>query len=972
MVGLRKIQEACCYEQAKNQGRDDFEENDFNVEVARCVIRLMGVKKSESVGDRIVRYLGIFLRHASDKDAELLPESDVEEATQSFSETPTTRLTSYILSISLPLLASKEKTVRYRSTQLIAHIINSLDSIDDEYFNLLKVGLSKRVRDKEPMIRVQAVLGLGRLAGNEDDMDSENADSDDDVVSGLLEKLLEILQNDPSADVRRSLLLNLPITPSTLPYLLERARDLDPATRRALYSRLLPALGDFRHLSLSMREKLLRWGLRDRDENVRKATARLFRERWIEDCAGPRTDSEDVTPGAPGPVNIEGLLELLERIDVVNSAVEDGIALEAMKEFWSGRPDYRDQISFGDEFWEHLTPESTFMVRSFNDFCNQEGEGKLESLIEEKMPEVTKLAFFLQRYTNDLVDVLRSNDASNEGEEEDTVEQEFVVEQLLRIAKTLDYSDEVGRRKMFALLRETLAIADLPDDITKLVVDVLRDVCGVEASVERDFCGVVLEAVAEVHDTILADEVVPENEDESFHSAQSEISDSTPTKDSQKQSKASENVSDGEEDEAKAIREIMVNMKCLHIAQCMLQNVEGSLQKNLHLVTMLNNLVVPAVRSHEAPIRERGLLCLGLCCLLDKNLAEENLTLFLHCYNKGHETLQVTALHVLSDILATHPSLVSLQSPDAALLKSVSKIFSKAIKATQTIDVQSAAIIALCKLMLTGVIQDEDLLKQAVIAFFDPATKENAVLRQALSYFLPVFCHSRRENMETMASVAPSIIHAVIGLVEELDEEEEMVGIGTVGNMLVDWTDARKLVVQDEACVSWDEAGRKEVKAVNGDIHLELAEHLLEKVMSHGCTREEKKAIIPLLGKLYVSANSTPEKLQVIYELVTEAIDTKAANDAASRNGLSKLHLALRKVIGEAGTTGKGVEEETTVGVALEESIVVAKAEFIEHGETQMAEVIQDAEMKMTEDEGKTEVQDSLLEELLEDEDMEL
>ena len=516
------------------------------------------------------------------------------------------------------MLTSKEKTVRYRSTQLVAHIINSLDSIDDEYFNLLRVGLSKRVRDKEPMIRVQAVLGLGRLAGNDDDMDPENADSDEDVASGLLEKLLDILQNDPSADVRRSLLLNLPLTPTTLPYLLERARDLDPATRRALYSRLLPALGDFRHLSLSMREKLLRWGLRDRDENVRKATARLFRERWMEDCAGPRTSAEDITPGAPGPVNIDGLLELLERVDVVNSAVEDGVALEAMKEFWSGRPDYREEISLDDAFWEHLTPESVFMARSFNDFCKQEGDGKGGILIEEKMPEVTRLAFFLQRYTNELVDVLRSNDIKNEGEGEDTVEQEFVVEQLLQIAKTLDYSDEVGRRKMFALLRETLTVAELPDDITKLVVEVLRDVCGVEASGERDFCDIVLEAVAEVHDTILADEATLENEDESFHSARSEISDSTPTKDSQKQSKSSENVSDGEEDEAKAIREIMVNMKCLHIAQCMLQNVEGSLQENLHLVTMLNNLVVPAVRSHEAPIRERGLLCLGLCCLLDK------------------------------------------------------------------------------------------------------------------------------------------------------------------------------------------------------------------------------------------------------------------------------------------------------------------------------------------------------------------
>lgn len=67
VVGLRKIQEACCYEQANNQGQDDFGEDDFNAEVARCVVRLMGVKKSESVGDRIVTYLGLFLQHASDK-----------------------------------------------------------------------------------------------------------------------------------------------------------------------------------------------------------------------------------------------------------------------------------------------------------------------------------------------------------------------------------------------------------------------------------------------------------------------------------------------------------------------------------------------------------------------------------------------------------------------------------------------------------------------------------------------------------------------------------------------------------------------------------------------------------------------------------------------------------------------------------------------------------------------------------------
>jgi condensin complex subunit 3 len=115
----------------------------------------------------------------------------------------------------------------------------------------------------------------------------------------------------------------------------------------------------------------------------------------------------------------------------------------------------------------------------------------------------------------------------------------------------------------------------------------------------------------------------PDSTEESFHSATSHFDggDGTPQqKKSKKSKKADGDDTEGNEeaDEDKAIREIMVNMKCLHIAQCMLQNVQCDLEENVHLVTMLNNLVVPAVRSQEAPIRERGLVCLGLCCVLGK------------------------------------------------------------------------------------------------------------------------------------------------------------------------------------------------------------------------------------------------------------------------------------------------------------------------------------------------------------------
>lgn len=190
-------------------------------------------------------------------------------------------------------------------------------------------------------------------------------------------------------------------------------------------------------------------------------------------------------------------------------------------------------------------------------------------------------------------------------------------------------------------------------------------------------------------------------------------------------------------------------------------------------------------------------------------------------------------------MLITYPNLLSLPDADLAVQKSLLKVLSKSLKAVNAPEVQAAGTIAFCKLMLTNIVQDEELLKQAVISYVDPATKENAAVRQALSYFLPVYCHSRKENMERMATVTPSILHTVLSLTEEMDEEEEMVGTGVVGNMLVDWTDPRKLVIQDEDAVSWDEAGKREIKSVNGDIHLNLAENLLEKVISHGCTSKQ-------------------------------------------------------------------------------------------------------------------------------------
>jgi condensin complex subunit 3 len=299
---------------------------------------------------------------------------------------------------------------------------------------------------------------------------------------------------------------------------------------------------------------------------------------------------------------------------------------------------------------------------------------------------------------------------------------------------------------MFALLRESLGIVELSDSVTKLVIDSLAKI----SMGEGDFCRIVLEVIAEIHDTIAEDE---EDEtqnigdgDDSFHSAKSsrgssevdsDIEDTITVKGGKrvsngKKHKAKRQKTDhkrddrdvemldsptNEEDEEakeaaaheKAIRELMVNMKCLHIAQCMLENVEGNLKQNTTLVTMLNGLVVPSVRSHETPVRERGLRCLGLSCLLDRTLAEENLALFAHCFNKGHENLRIEALHIISDILLCHGAPLFDGESCTVEQRTLYRMFAKALKLEDLDGVQASAAEVICKLMLAQVIQDEEV-----------------------------------------------------------------------------------------------------------------------------------------------------------------------------------------------------------------------------------------------------------------------
>ena len=496
-----------------------------------------------------------------------------------------------------------------------------------------------------------------------------------------------------------------------------------------------------------MREKLLRWGLNDRDEGVRSAASKMFNYRWIENAKGD-------------------LLEVLERMHVVGSGFtgplettinnnnsNSGIVELAMKGFWQERKDVVDGLEFDDAYWDNLTPESAFLVRSFNEFCrNTKHQGKYESLIEERLPEVIKLAYHLQIQLNKLIMLINDEQNDNKNVEEDehstdSTEQEFIVVQLLMIAVSMDYADEIGRRKMFQLLRDSLSIVELPEAVTKLVVQCLAKLSLGEA----DFCMLILEVIAELHDRIAEDEDeegdgeddddgdddddddddaadqlrmeaghIPNKQktDGASKSKKGNASKSEPPKKrrdpdamdvDENEEGEEEAESQQEEEESKAFRILINNVKTLHLAQYMLENISGQLNQNTHLISMLNGLIVPAVRSHEAIIRELGLRCLGLSCLLSRDLAEENLTLFAHCFNKGHETLQIEALRIISDMLTVHGATLFDGQSCSLEPKTLYKLLGKALKLEDSVEVQAAAAEVTCKLMLAQVVKDEDV-----------------------------------------------------------------------------------------------------------------------------------------------------------------------------------------------------------------------------------------------------------------------
>ncbi|KAG0668341.1 chromosome condensation complex Condensin, subunit G [Maudiozyma exigua] len=925
---LKKIQT-----KASQQGYSDA----FNYWFNKLVTRILPLKKNEIIGDRIVKLIAAFIA-SLDKENEMLsnqrldksnsPQSGEDENIDnedslSEKEKMTTKFIDGFIRHILRGAETKDKNVRFRVMQLLVVIMDNIGEIDINLYNLLMWSLKKRIYDKEPIVRIQAVFCLTKLQtdiendndenndSNEQDMDVEMNESSETKAT---DTLMQLIQNDPSAEVRRATMLNIINNNNTRSHILERARDTNAINRRLIYSRVLKLLGKkcFTDIDPRILDQLMEWGLEDREESVRKACQRLMSSHWINLFNGD-------------------LIELLENLDIVNSKS----AVAMMNSLFISKPDILTQIKLTEEIWGNLTVEFSFLFRCFFIYCL---ENNMIEDVDGSFPEASRLAGYLNAY----IDKRFTTNIENELSLIDKLHLEFIIMQLLITANRYDYSDEIGRRSMLTVIRNMLNITMLPNSLIKCGHEVLK----VLSINEKDFISMTIEIINDIRDDDIENQEKEENDKKKNAQENNDNNKNSNGHDSQTEGdnaiksfeSAVNNLIDGHDDandeedvstmqperEARPDAILLCLTRACHMLELVTENVAG----NILVTSLIDTLITPAVRNSESNIRELGVKCLGLCCLLDKQLATTSMYILGMCISKGNASLKYIALQVIVDIFSVHGTSV-LDGEGKVDSMSIHKIFYKVLKNDEHKECQVVAAEGLCKLYLADLFTDDDLFEALILSYFSPMNSSNEALVQAFAFCIPVYCFSHRTHQERMSRMASDMFLRLCILWDGLQnsedpdiDKEKMMKPNMIFQQLVFWTDPRKIVNQRE------DSYQSEVSQLKFLIEI-------LKVITQIGNKTVKRMILSNINSFYVVASQGSEVLGELHMHLQDILDNEPI-DATSKNSLEKFKDTVSTAVESAKemtTTSTSKIFDTTDDLTTEQySQILESSQIVENG----------------------------------------
>ena len=177
----------------------------------------------------------------------------------------------------IPFHEARGKAVRFRVAQLTFKILNWLSMNDDvkllseEVYCIIYKPTMELAFDKVYQTRAQAILSLGKI---------QDTDSTCSVVAAMLDRM----QKDGSHEVRRCAVQNVAASLVSLPYIVERTRDVKDTVRKTAYS-VLAKKFTIVNLTISQRIQLLKDGLNDNSAMVKDACISLLFS-WLSSLDG--------------------------------------------------------------------------------------------------------------------------------------------------------------------------------------------------------------------------------------------------------------------------------------------------------------------------------------------------------------------------------------------------------------------------------------------------------------------------------------------------------------------------------------------------------------------------------------------------------------------------------------------------------------------------------------------------------------
>ncbi|KAJ6460347.1 nuclear condensing complex subunit [Mycena vitilis] len=875
-------------------------EREFETLFFSLLARVLPVKKGTTTADRVVKFVGGYTKFVNERGASAEQEDDSDELDN---DTTASRFSAKLLKFLLRGFQAKDKVVRYRVIFLAAEMIVDLGEMDMDIWDRLRAALLERIHDREAMVRVQVVIGLSKLAASEDPSEVEAGEKT------LVQVLMETLESDPSHEVRRAALVNIPANATTLPAILKRARDTETTIRKLLYSSVLEnatldsdSAAHPTSLTVAQRELVARHGLGDREKTVRAAAADLL-GHWVtaledktkpeEELASRMTDIDISGTDENRPLSldekrqklIDTLTNFLKRFDVllespVGGELQGGeLASMVLKSVFDTRSDIFEDLYFGDAYFADPSPEKIFLARVFVDHCvspNREDKGHGDERMESVgIPVVTSCAFRIQHGYNALVDVQNGVDA------DDREEKEFIVSEMLKLAVNLDYADEIGRRKMFSLVRDMLTRPTLPMDLVPRCLDVLRQL----SSDERDLIRVVVEIIQDLRDP------GDEEEDPAANQTQDTIVNdpdgaadtsfgSDDTAAPKKPPRVREDMSPEEQS-----RLDMIDMRCLSLCIGMLERVNGTLDENSTLQGILSDLIIPSVQRKDQEPRKQGLIALGLFCIIAKPLALKTLPLFISQAEENiPEAFRMSILQIIFDLLMIHER--TFLAPGTENAEQIVTFLIAQLEKESDRDDTSPKVLALlstgiAKLLMCAMITDEKAVKSLLMVYFSPYNAENQELKQCLTFFAGAYSHSSQRNQRVMGEIFTYMFRKLSTLRQDIEDDED-INLSSVTAMWLDWTDPFHPTGQPS-----DAAGSL--------IQFEMANDIIRALLTEKMTKEDKRILCQMLGKLHIPDEVDVDKVRTLKLLIDNVSSRRPLGDSVAKNALKKFESTIVK-----------------------------------------------------------------------------